>query len=111
MTYEIRLIETGAIIDCLRKEGTFGLSFDNKIVTPGPNGKGLPCARSVIAEPVQARKWLAEGLGRLPNLPHKLVLVYREDEFMFTCCFLVATEHSDWWRDYKLVGAAAQSCP
>lgn len=103
--YDVRRLEKGAFIECIRQKGTLGLSYDNELVTPGPHGIGLPCAITIETggDLLKAVESAREGLEILPELGHKFVLTYREGESIFECCFLVTTEHDDWWQKYPII--------
>ncbi len=119
--YEIRLVDIGSVVTVPDGDNTvsyavpYTTTFENGSMAaragePGPRPPTftqwgwLIDSVTIISKDDDEEKLAAlarEGMESLPDLAHKFMLVYRTGKGMFDSCFLVATDSSDWWQQYR----------
>jgi hypothetical protein len=118
--YDIRKVSIGEFVVVIRQEDTLCINGYGNLVAPFRSWAGWAATAISIYAMNNACDYLSnnvtrcaeiaqESLDGMPNLGHKFMLTYREDEMLFDNCFLVTTEHSDWWKKYHLIHNASDA--
>lgn len=112
--YEIRQVPPGHMVRVPDGESTvsYGVRYEDGVrnegtLPPVMSPWGWIVCGVALSCPDNDREVLLTmskgSMESLPDLAHKFMLVYHEDERMFDSCFLVATDNQDWWRQYEVV--------